>query len=389
MNFMLPDYTNSIVNLAASIQAAYDVIPAHPALKQLTIHELKKYDNVVLFLFDGFGKNLLDAYASRETAFLAAHQRDPVTSVFPSTTTAAITSLRSGLTPWEHGALGWTLFFKEYAKFIDFLPNWDSITTKTLPQDSYDTLHMLKFDNIYQQINQRHPELQLYYLTSKYLMGTPYTDRIIQPATSVPYKNLPQMIKKVEKLAKKPGQKLIMTYYSDPDHTQHIEGVFNPKVKSIVTEINDQLQKLQQRLAGTKTLCIMTADHGLTDMKKYYYTEDNEALYDSMILPTFPEPRFISFFIKPHKKAQFDAAIAQYQDDFRLFTRDEFMESGILGNGPMHPKVDDFIGDYVLIAAHHAGMKTTYRQNGRWEKEFKGHHCGLTPDEMLVPLIVF
>jgi hypothetical protein len=55
----------------------------------------------------------------------------------------------------------------------------------------------------------------------------------------------------------------------------------------------------------------------------------------------------------------------------------------------MHPKVDDFIGDYVLIATGDKGIKTTLRQNGRWKEEFKGHHCGLNPDEMLVPLVVF
>lgn len=389
MNFMLPDYTNSIVNLTASVQAAHDLVPAHPALKQLTMSELKEHQNIIVFLFDGFGKNLLDGCAHKETAFLAAQQRDPITSVFPSTTTAAITSLRLGVTPWEHGALGWTLFFKEYAKFIDFLPNWDTITTKTLPQDPYDTLHLLQQENIYAQIDRLHPEVQLYYFTAKQLMGSPYTTRVTQPATAVPYKNLPQMMKRIEKLAKKPGRKLIMTYCSSPDHIEHQQGVFAPDVKDYVRQINDRLEKLQQRLQGTGSLCIITADHGLTDMHDYWYTEDNKALYDSMILPTFPEPRFMSFFIKPHKRAQFEDAVQMYLNDFRLFNRQEFMSSGILGNGIMHPKVDDFIGDYVLIATGDKGIKTTLRQNGRWKKEFKGHHCGLNPDEMLVPLVVF
>ena len=36
-----------------------------------------------------------------------------ITSVFPPTTTAATTSMLSGLNPNEHGWLGWDLYFKK------------------------------------------------------------------------------------------------------------------------------------------------------------------------------------------------------------------------------------------------------------------------------------
>ena len=52
----------------------------------------------------------------------------------------------------------------------------------------------------------------------------------------------------------------------------------------------------------------------------------------------------------------------------------------------MHPKIDDFIGDYIAIAISDSAMKSIYMQNGKWKKEFKAHHAGLTEDEMLVPL---
>jgi len=58
----------------------------------------------------------------------------------------------------------------------------------------------------------------------------------------------------------------------------------------------------------------------------------------------------------------------------------------LLGFGKRHPKIDDFIGDYVAIAISDAAMKSIFLQNGKNEHELKAHHCGLTKDEMLVPL---
>ncbi len=106
-----------------------------------------------------------------------------------------------------------------------------------------------------------------------------------------------------------------------------------------------------------------------------------------MILPAFPEPRFISFFVKKHKMKQFEDAFKKYEDKFLLFDREEFLKHKLLGTGIMHPKIDDFVGDYLAIAVSDSAMKSIYLQNGKWENEFLAHHSGLTEDEMLVPLI--
>ena len=103
MNIIYPDYKNSIVNLVSSILEIYDIKTDHPPLKQLDTKVLKKKKNIVLFVLDGFGINLLNKFTS-STKFMNKNYISPITSVFPSTTSAAITSLISGKTPWEHGA---------------------------------------------------------------------------------------------------------------------------------------------------------------------------------------------------------------------------------------------------------------------------------------------
>ncbi len=64
MNIVYPDYKNSIVNLVSSILNVYKVETDHPALKQLDMEALRKKKNIVLFILDGFGMNLLNKFTS-------------------------------------------------------------------------------------------------------------------------------------------------------------------------------------------------------------------------------------------------------------------------------------------------------------------------------------
>ena len=205
----------------------------------------------------------------------------------------------------------------------------------------------------------------------------------------MPYTDSKHLYKTLSKLISKGNsdRKLIFVYSSSPDTIEHHYGVYADEVKNFIKETDSALKTLSLQLAGTETTILITADHGLIDVENYYYVNEDEKLFDSMIMPTFPEPRFISFFIKKNKMKQFEEAFQKYEDKFLLFDRDEFLKHKFLGTGKIHPKIDDFIGDYMAIAISDSAMKSIYMQNGKWKKEFYAHHAGLTEDEMLVPLI--
>jgi len=388
MNIVYPDYKNSIVNLVSSILETYDVKTDHPPLKQLDTKTLKTKKNIILYILDGFGMNLLNKFAT-STKFLNKNLISPITSVFPSTTSAAITSIISGKTPWEHGAIGWTLYFKEFAKNIDYLPNWDSITYKTQNAKKYNIIDYIGADNIFNKISNTAHDIQQFYLTHKELSQSSNILRNSGTAEIIPYQDSKHLYKTLNKLILKSNstRKLIFVYSSSPDNIEHHHGVYADEVEKFIQETDSALEKLSLQLKGTDTTILISADHGLIDVDKYFYVNEDVKLFDSMIMPTFPEPRFISFFVKKHKMKQFEEAFRKYEDKFLLFERDEFLKHKLLGNGKMHPKIDDFIGDYMAIAISDSAMKSIYMQNGKWKKEFYAHHAGLTEDEMLVPLI--
>ena len=73
--------------------------------------------------------------------------------------------------------------------------------------------------------------------------------------------------------------------------------------------------------------------------------------------------------------------------DYLLFTKKEILEMGLLGNGMQHFKIDDFLGNYVAVSI---GSSIFRLQNDYFEgkKVKKSTHCGLTIEEMDVPVIV-
>ena len=66
-----------------------------------------------------------------------------------------------------------------------------------------------------------------------------------------------------------------------------------------------------------------------------------------------------------------------------LLTKQELLDSNLLGYGDKHELIDMFIGDYIGIAI----SNILFSLNGK--KSYKAHHAGLLEDEMMVPLIIF
>ncbi|ULQ60772.1 alkaline phosphatase family protein [Brucepastera parasyntrophica] len=106
---VFPDYSNSILNLVSSILGYYNVPANYHELDVLTQYLEKRRKNIVLMIFDGMGADML-AKNALPSGFLLNHAIKRITSVFPPTTVAATMSYYSGLSPNEHGWLGWSLF---------------------------------------------------------------------------------------------------------------------------------------------------------------------------------------------------------------------------------------------------------------------------------------
>lgn len=103
------NYKECLTNLTCSIRKYFELDYKHNTLDYIDkLLEEKQPKNVVVIPFDGMGSRILDRTLSKSD-FLIKQKYKEITTVFPATTTAATTSMQTGLNPIEHGYLGWNM----------------------------------------------------------------------------------------------------------------------------------------------------------------------------------------------------------------------------------------------------------------------------------------
>ena len=97
------NYNECLTNLACSIAKYFGASYKHNTIGYIDkLLEEKSPKNVVTILLDGMGTSILDKHLLNDSFFMK-HKIKDITSVFPATTVAATTSMRTGLNPCETG----------------------------------------------------------------------------------------------------------------------------------------------------------------------------------------------------------------------------------------------------------------------------------------------
>lgn len=358
------NYERSLLSVTASVLKHFNVKTHHSPLPEFDSLLEKNYKNVVFMLFDGLGVSAINEHLS-EDSFLRKHFVCSVSSVFPSTTVAATVTAMTGLSPAEHGWLGWDLYFKEIGENVAVFRN--ALQKNGEPAADYNVaLRYIPYKDIFRKIEEANGK------------GTAYC---VSPFSEYRSKSVRNICRTVKRLAGKRKKKYIYTYWYQPDKFMHAYGVKSEQVHKQILLINNEVERLCKRLKDT--LVIVSADHGHCDSVNLYL-EDYPALSEMLEIPPSIEPgRALSFFIKNGKNDEFKTEFNRcFGDDFLLLSKDDVLSKHLFGYGTPHPRTYDFIGDFLAIAT---GEKSLFIK--REEREFIGVHAGLTRDEMLIPFI--
>lgn len=377
-NLVFPDFQHSIVNLAATMAQFLGQPTELSTLPSVSKILTNNYKNVVYLVIDGMGSRILQKHLP-VNSFLRQHQIDELTSVFPSTTTAATTSLISALTPADHGWFAWSVDFD--GTVIELFSN-RNFYTHELTDDRNFTINHLPYLKIWDQAS---TDREIYTICPDKLSTKIHAPHEIEFAT------LRQMFHQLHQICAQPNRKMIYAYYSDFDATMHNYGVTSRQSKHLLKVINRKIAHLTKQ--HPDTLFVITADHGQVDVKGYTYICDDPAIQTCLAHPISFEPRGACFKLKPGMDDQFRQAFQKYTDDFVLFSSQELIQKGVFGNFKLHPEYRKFLGDYIAIGTDTAkmlvfshGSEFTHHRHG--QHLYLGTHTGMTADEMYVPLIV-
>lgn len=359
---MLIDYQNCIVNLACSILKYYGAEYKHNTLQVIDKLLENNYKNVVVLLLDGLGMDALQ-YHMDVNGFFRKHLIHEYHSVFPPTTTSATTSLESGLTPLEHGWLGWSLYFSELDKVVNAFVNTVK-DTLTQASEFHAANQFIPYKSIYEKINEAG--------TAKAYSVSKFGSNKIN--------TFDELSKEIVRLCADPERKYIYGYWECPDFLMHEHGCYNNLVTQNLTEMEEKVTDMCTRLSDT--LVIVTADHGHINLKNYVLS-GYPNIFSMLKRPISIETRAAAFYIKDEYIKDFPAEFHNcFGDDFLLYSKNEVIEKHLFGIGEMHPKFEEFMGDYLAIAISDKGI--VYSNNS---SQFISNHAGMTEKEMKIPLI--
>lgn len=362
------NYKNSITNFSNSILKHFHVDPFHNTIPEIDklLEDKKK---VVVFLFDGMGKVVLEKHL-KEDSFFRSHIVHEITSTIPPTTVASTTSFLSGKYPIETGWLGWALYFKELNRAIDVFKNEDDITGEHLDGEIMN--EKCPYFDIARLINDKNGNL-----IANINMGYPvnqYDKRM---------RHLRSFVKTAFEPSKRKDECFTYAYWTEPDSIMHMSGV-----KSLMTHINIlRIQNLVKKYAlkHPDVAVFVIADHGMKDVK-FYDMNEHPDLIKLLDQPITIEKRCINFKIKDGKQEQFKELFNKYYGEhYTLISVEDALKDKLFGDAEPCKESLYFLGDFIGLATDEVSLEVSKKKKKR--VPFKAHHAGTTLDELLISII--
>ena len=379
-NIVLPNYEHSILNTITSILKYYHVETNHKSSEKIDqLLYKREYKNVILLILDGLGEHILNKISSK--GYLNQNKIDCVTSVYPSTTTAALTTYYSGRPPYETGWIAWSQYFKEYGRAIDMFSHNESYMREPLKKPLMDVFKtIVNYETIFDKIEKASSDVKAYEIEPE------YAERRAKRAIKA--NNIDELIMNINDLCLMPSKKFIFAYSDNPDGLLHDFGTTSEEVETFVKETEKKIEKMVKDF-DEDTILIISADHGHKDIEKVYKLLDYPEIQECLIMPASLESRILAFWVKEDMKEIFVQRFNKaFGKEFWLMTKETFLDKyHFLGYGNKHKKIDDFIGNYIALSVGGSSIQLgTFLTEGKPIK--KSTHCGLTKDEMEVPLII-
>ena len=377
-NLVMPNYEHCILNTITSILKYYNVETKHKSLSLLDDKLKCKYKNVILLILDGMGEQILNNISPN--GFFNNNKVDIVTSVYPSTTTAALTTYYAGKPPYETGWIAWSQYFREYGRAVDMLPQRESYKGESLKEANLNVFDkIVNYKTVFEQIKESSPETEVFEIMPEY--------SVRRAKNSVRANNIDEVIDSIKILSKLPTENFIMAYCDNPDSLLHKYGTDSIEAKEYLLETEEKIRKFSDEL-DEDSILIISADHGHKNIEKAYTLLDYPEILECLITPPSLESRTVAFWVKEEMKEIFvERFNKQFENEFWLMRKEDFLKKNFLGFGEKHYKIDDFIGNYIALSTSSSIIRLeTFLAEGKKIK--KSTHCGLTREEMEVPLIV-
>lgn len=399
-DFVLPFYEGrSILNIPASICQAFNLAPYHtePLVNEVFPLVDENIQRIIIILMDGLGltrfaKWLENGRVPVWNQLLKSGTIAPITSISPSTTSAAMTTLWTGHSAAEHGVMGYEVWLKQYgivSNMISQSPMSFKSGQANLSQAGFDAESVLTVPKLGDYLTKN--GVSTYSFQHYSIANSGLSRTFMNNINIFPYANEAECwINMRELIEAKLHEKLYLwTYWSALDSLGHRYGPDDERVEVYFENFSRNLEdNLLNRLSKEQkkgTLLIFTSDHGqVTTPKDPVYSLSNHPEFINClhIKPT-GESRFTYLHVKPgHENTLRDYIYKTWPNKYVVLESTKILNSGLLGKGIPHPDIQNRIGDLIMLA-----KDNNYLWWSDEENPLIGRHGGLSEMDMVVPFV--
>lgn len=412
-----PDWSGcGLANLAPTVLQllAPSVASELPAFTPSVLPDAMRTDvkTVVVVVADGLGHLQLEREIAAGNAprlgelIRRAHQGQdhvtyaPITSVFPTTTVAALGTVNSGATPAEHGLLAFSLYLREFGTVAEMI-RWGPAGQRTSfadPEFGVTPESFFWAETLYAKLHRGAVE-RTFAVNPNHFAGTALTRMLHQDATYAGYIATSSLEPIVSRLAADSSEPTyIYAYWPTVDTIAHALGANTPEHASEVAAFDLQFGRLVDSLSRRRdTLVLLTADHGHVDSGPDYLIPlaDHPELLHMLAVPAAGERRVL--YLHTREGAAQDAATYARERLGEVawpMLREEAVALGLFGPSGLSERAASRVGDVLLFARRNLQLmppvEPVATPDGiapRPPLIFRGLHGGLAPEEALVPLL--
>jgi len=380
-----PDYDRfSLVNVSNSILAHFGYKTIHPVypFEEQMPGLFGGVDKIIIFLIDALGLHSLQKILDREQLF---EQENILlaTSVFPSTTSASISSLLTACTPIEHGIVGYILYLKELGALVNMI----ELSSPTLGKVSsnFSSREILFAETIFERLLSI--GVKGYVLTSKNIRGSGFSNLIHTGASVRSYQSFGDLFFKLREILQEDGKLFGFVYWGLLDSIGHRMGVDSQAFESELYWLLRMINKEVIPNIGNNTLFLIMGDHGqiATPWEKEIWWSWKDEISTFFTVPPGGEMRMMHIYTRKPKEV-IEYIQRMCADKAMVFMRDQALEMGLFGGSGFREQSVERLGDVILIAK--SNYSFYFKFTGR-EESLRSKHGGLSLEELVIPIVVF
>ncbi len=321
---------------------------------------------VVVLVLDGLGSEAVERHPELLPT-VAALEGSPVTSVVPSTTAAALTSITTGLAPSEHGLVGFRM--RVDGSVVNVLAWQGEDKAKRAPDPG---------------LVQRHAPFRgrpVPVVTRSEFRATGFTEAHLRGGELHGWRSVSTISEHCRQLALG-GAPLVYAYYPGVDEVAHGFGLRSRYYAAELAFADRLVADVLDGLPDSAAL-VVTADHGQVDLEATSWLEladDVAAITDGCA----GDARFRYLYAR--RGAADDllvAARAAHGSQAWVMSRDQLVDEGWLGPKPTNAVLRR-LGDVVLAASGAVAFVDPALPR---ERRLRSGHGSITAAEMMVPLV--